>query len=91
MDLEAIKSQLVTNVYHIPAGKKVALHKHPKHDEIFYCIKGSGFGVLEDSEVELTVGKAFIVPAGVMHALRSDSEMYVTSFLIPVIDSERQE
>jgi len=51
----------------------------------FYCIKGEGFGVLENKDIELTVGKAFIVPAGVMHALRSDNEMYVTSFLIPKI------
>lgn len=85
MDLEKIKESVVTNVYHIPVDKKVALHKHPNHDEIFYCIKGEGFGVLEDSNVQLTVGKAFIVPAGVMHALKSDSEMYVTSFLIPKI------
>ncbi|MBZ9688323.1 cupin domain-containing protein [Clostridium estertheticum] len=86
MDLENIKSSIVNNVYHIPSGKKVTLHKHPKHDEIFYCIKGEGFGVLENSEVELTFGKAFIVPAGVMHALRSDSNLYVTSFLIPVVE-----
>ncbi len=49
------------------------MHKHPKHDEIFYCIKGEGFGVLENNEVELTIGKEFIVPAGVMHALRAES------------------
>ncbi|ERI93281.1 cupin domain protein [Clostridiales bacterium oral taxon 876 str. F0540] len=85
MDLENIKNSIATNVYHIPADKKVALHKHPNHDEVFYCIKGEGFGVLEDKDIELTVGKAFIVPAGVMHALRSDSEMYVTSFLIPKV------
>lgn len=83
MDLENIKNSIATNVYHIPAEKKVALHKHQNHDEVFYCIKGEGFGVLEDKDIELEVGKAFIVPAGVMHALRSDSEMYVTSFLIP--------
>ncbi|WP_097027794.1 cupin domain-containing protein [Clostridium peptidivorans] len=86
MNLENIKSSIVTNVYHIPADKKVPLHKHPKHDEIFYCIKGEGFGVLEDREVELTIGKAFIVPAGEMHALRSDSNLYVSSFLIPVVE-----
>jgi mannose-6-phosphate isomerase-like protein (cupin superfamily) len=86
MNLEDIKKSIVTNVYHIPADKKVALHKHPKHDEIFYCIKGEGFGVLEDREVELTIGKAFIVPAGEMHALRSDSNLYVSSFLIPVVE-----
>lgn len=83
MDLEDIKGSVVTNVYHIPADKIVKLHQHPKHDEIFYCIKGKGFGVLLESDVELEVGKAFIVPAGTMHALKSDSEMYVTSFLIP--------
>jgi len=41
-------------------------------DEIFYCMGDSGFGVLEDGEVPLNVGKAFIVPAGTMYALRSD-------------------
>lgn len=86
MNLDEVKQGIVTNVYHIPAEKKVALHKHVKSDEVFYCIKGEGFGVLEDSEVPLTVGKAFIVPAGQMHALRSDSELYVASFLIPVVE-----
>lgn len=84
MDLESIKKGIVTNVYHISADEKVPLHKHPKHDEVFYCIKGAGFGVFEDREVELTVGKAFIVPVGIMHALRTDGDLYVTSFLIPI-------
>jgi len=35
MDLENIKNSIATNVYHIPAEKKVALHKHPNHDEVF--------------------------------------------------------
>lgn len=86
MDLQNIKESIVTNVYHIDAQKKVALHKHPKHDEIFYCIKGEGFGVLEDREIKLTVGKEFIVRAGEMHALRTDSNLYVTSFLVPVVE-----
>lgn len=86
MDLEKIKQSIVTNVYHIPANKDVALHKHPKHDEVFYCVKGEGFGVLENDEIELTVGKVFIVPAGTMHALRSENDLYVSSFLIPVVE-----
>ena len=86
MDLKVIKESIVTNVYRIDAQKNVALHKHPKHDEIFYCIKGEGFGVLEGSEVELAVGKEFIVPAGEMHALRTNSDLYVASFLVPVIE-----
>jgi len=86
VDIEAIKKEIIKNVYHIVSDKKVSLHKHNKHDEVFYCIKGKGFGVLEDSEVELTVGKVFIVPAGTMHALRTDGDLFVASFLIPVIE-----
>lgn len=86
MDLESYKESIVNAVYHLTADRKVPLHKHIGKDEIFYCVKGAGFGVLEDSEVELTVGKAFIVPAGVMHSLRTDDNLYVTSFLIPVMD-----
>jgi quercetin dioxygenase-like cupin family protein len=88
MDLEKIKNAIVTNVYHIPAERKVPLHSHADHDEIFYCIKGEGFGVLENGEVELTIGKAFIVPAGVKHSMRSDDEIYVTSFLVPVVKKD---
>jgi AraC family transcriptional activator of pobA len=86
MDVNSIKESIVKNVYHIPSGLKVPLHKHAEQDEIFYCIKGSGFGVLEDREVELNVGSSFIVPAGTMHSLRSEGELYVSAFLVPVVD-----
>ncbi|MDD2198079.1 MAG: cupin domain-containing protein [Bacteroidales bacterium] len=86
MDKELLKSKIKTNAYQIKSDKNVALHKHQKFDEIFYCIKGSGFGVLENEEKEMTVGSVFLVKENVMHALRSDSEMWVTSFLIPVTD-----
>ncbi len=86
MDLENIKSSIVINVYHVPADKDVVLHNHLKYDEVFYCIKGEGYGILDDGQIELSVGKTFIVPAGMLHALSSDSDLYVTSFLIPAIE-----
>jgi AraC family transcriptional regulator, transcriptional activator of pobA len=58
-----------------------------EQDEILYCIKGSGFGVLEDGEIELNKGESFIAPAGAMHSLRSDGDFYVTAFIIPVVDN----
>lgn len=85
MDLLSVKENIVVNVYHIDSNKKVPLHKHPTHDEVFYCIKGQGFGVLENEKIELAVGKAFIVPAGILHSMESESDIYVTSFLIPII------
>jgi len=86
MDLNAIKEAIVTNVYHVTSETKVPLHKHDGKDEIFYCIKGSGFGVLEDKEIELTVGKEFIVKSGIMHSLRSEGNLYVSAFLIPMAE-----
>jgi quercetin dioxygenase-like cupin family protein len=88
MDLEAIKAKIVRNVYHIKSDKKVALHKHVNQNELFYCMKGEGFGVLENEEIELTEGKVFIVTAGTMHSLRTDANLWVSSFLIPVITEE---
>jgi len=85
-DLNFIKESIETHVYHIHSESIVHLNKHKELDEIFYCIKGSGFGVLEDGEVELNVGKLFLAPAGTIHSLRSDGDLYVTSFLVPVVD-----
>jgi quercetin dioxygenase-like cupin family protein len=86
MSLDDIKASIVTNVYHITADKKVALHKHSDKDEVFYCLAGAGFGVLEHGEEELAVGKTFIVKAGTMHALRTDADLYVASFLLPTVN-----
>jgi quercetin dioxygenase-like cupin family protein len=85
MDTNAVKDKIVTNVYYISPEKKVPLHKHEEHDEIFYCVQGEGYGVFECEEKELSIGKEFIVPAGKLHSLRSDSDLFVTSFLIPLI------
>lgn len=86
IDLEKLKGEIVTNVYHITSDRKVPLHKHSNQDEVFYCFKGSGYGVLEDSEIELSIGKVFIVPAGILHSARTDNDLYVASFLIPAVD-----
>jgi mannose-6-phosphate isomerase-like protein (cupin superfamily) len=85
MDTNSIKERIVTKVYHLTSETKVPLHKHEGIDEIFYCIKGSGFGVLEDSEELLSVGNAFIVSAGRLHSLRTDQDLVVASFLVPVV------
>ena len=86
MDLDAVKKAIATKVYHLTSETKVPLHKHGDKDEVFYCIKGGGFGVLEDKETDLAVGEAVIVRAGTMHSLRTDVDLFVTSFLVPVIE-----
>jgi len=85
VDLMLIKESVEKKVYHIPSNTVVPLHKHSGHDEVFYCIKGTGFGVREDGEIKLEVGKTFVAKAGALHSLRSDSDMYVVAVLVPVI------
>ena len=84
MDLKAMKESIETNVYHIKTGAVVPLHKHLAHDEVFYCIEGSGYGLTENSEVALNVGDAFIAQAGTAHGLRSEDNLHVTAVMIPV-------
>lgn len=85
-DKEALLAKIKTNVYQIRPDSNVPLHKHQHFDEVFYCLRGEGFGVLENGEEPLTPGRAFIVKENTLHALRTDSELWVSSFLIPVVE-----
>ncbi len=42
-------------------------HKHENEDEFFYVLSGRFTIDLEERSVELTAGKGFVVPKGVMH------------------------
>ncbi|WP_300667869.1 (2Fe-2S)-binding protein [Desulfoluna sp.] len=84
MDLDALKEMIETKVYHISPDVEVPLHEHPTQDEVFYCVKGSGFGVLEDEEIELNPGDVFVAPAGKMHSIKNDEPIVLTALLIPV-------
>lgn len=84
MDLSAIKKAIKTNVYRIHPDFEVPYHEHGTRDEIFYCIKGSGIGIVDGKEVELKVGDVMLAPAGAMHTLKTDDELYLTAVLIPV-------
>lgn len=86
MDLDLFKNAIEEKVYHISSSLQVPMHKHLGHDEVFYCIMGEGFGLLENSELPLSVGKVFPVKSGTLHALRSDTDLYVVAVLIPVVE-----
>lgn len=46
-------------------------HKHDDEDEFFYVVEGQFLIDLEDRTVELSAGKGFVVPKGVMHRPRA--------------------
>ena len=46
-------------------------HKHDHDDEFFYVVEGKLLIDLEDRDVELSAGQAFVVPKGVLHRTRA--------------------
>src|SRR6476660_936847 len=46
-------------------------HKHENEDEFFYVVSGQLLIDLEDRTIDLTAGKAVVIPKGVMHRPRA--------------------
>jgi mannose-6-phosphate isomerase-like protein (cupin superfamily) len=46
-------------------------HKHDNEDEFFYVVSGHFLIDLEDRIIDLTAGKAVVIPKGVMHRPRA--------------------
>jgi homogentisate 1,2-dioxygenase len=46
-------------------------HKHDNEDEFFYVVSGQFLIDLEDRVIDLTPGKAVVIPKGVMHRPRA--------------------
>ena len=52
-------------------------HAHEGEDELFLVLRGSMRIQMEDAEVELGPGDAFVVPAGVRHNPVADEECWL--------------
>ncbi len=85
MDLESFKKSIVVKAHHLFEETKVPLHKHHDFDELFYCFRGSGIGVVGNEEVEVTAGKTLLAPSGTMHTLKTTEDLYVLAFEIPLV------
>ena|SRR5689334_17827524 len=67
-------------------------HKHDQDDEFFYVVEGSLLLDLEGRTVELTPGKGFVVPKGVLHRTRAPERtvilMVENAGIVPTGDPE---
>jgi len=54
--------------------QSTVIHQHPKQDEVFYIIEGTGAIAFEDHEIEVVQGSHIFVPAGTPHGIRTDDD-----------------
>ncbi len=58
----------------IVPGDGIPVHKHGGEEELIYIEKGKGILTFDDDEFEVSPGWMSIVPRGVWHGLRNESE-----------------
>ncbi len=58
-------------------GQSTVKHLHPKQDEIFYIVEGTGKIVSDDQELPVSKSSVVFVPAGVKHGIQTveDSQL----------------
>jgi mannose-6-phosphate isomerase-like protein (cupin superfamily) len=72
----------------IRIDKGVALHTHPKGNEILYIVSGHGRGQIGDQTAEVGPGQIIVIPAGVPHKLErtGDDPLDIIDFSTPAFD-----
>jgi mannose-6-phosphate isomerase-like protein (cupin superfamily) len=59
------------------AGRELEAHVHADEDDAFYILEGELTFVLGDEEVDAPQGTFVLVPPGVEHAFRNDTDQVV--------------
>lgn len=59
----------------LPPGAQTEAHFHPRTEELYYVLQGSGVIRIEDEEAELKVGDAVSIDPGLRHQIRTVGEI----------------
>lgn len=59
----------------VPLGATTDMHYHPKAEEIYYVLEGTGLMRLGEEESFVRPGDAIAIPPGTPHNIRNDSEI----------------
>ncbi len=78
IDVARVNDQVVRMSY---VDGEFHWHKHNKHDELFYIIKGKLVIQLRDQpDITLSEGQMTVIPKGVEHCPKSEEPSYVLLF-----------
>ena len=58
----------------LPAGASTTRHRHPKTEEIYYLLEGTGLMDIDGQTQEVTVGDAIAIPPGAVHQITNQGE-----------------
>ncbi|MFG1777873.1 dimethylsulfonioproprionate lyase family protein [Micromonospora sp. NPDC049051] len=65
--------EFLTGVYRMEPGMKHPLHLHADSAEFYYVLSGTALFTVADEQFEAGPGTAMYIPAGVGHAIETDS------------------
>ena len=84
-----MKNLVVIEVILSPGGGH-ACHKHPRQEEVIYCIEGQGEQHLGEEKRALGPGDVVVIPVGVEHATfnTGQAEAKLLAMLGPAIDDQ---
>lgn len=58
----------------LPSGCSTQKHMHPKAEEIYYVLSGSGLLTIGEESQQLLAGDAVLIPSGAPHEFLNNSE-----------------
>ena len=77
--------KLVAEMVCYEPGQATPEHAHPKQDEIFYVVEGSGVMIINGEEISLKPSNLILVKANEKHGVRTlpDSRLVMMFFKAP--------
>ena len=58
---------IITEVYFLTPGQSIKKHKHPKEEQVFMVLKGSGVIMIEDKSYDVNTGSTVFIDKGQWH------------------------
>ena len=63
-------------------GASIGNHPHPKHDELYLVVEGTGIGILDGERFAIGSGDMYVLKAGQSHGMVNDSEQDLVFFML---------
>jgi quercetin dioxygenase-like cupin family protein len=63
-------------------GASIGNHPHPRHDELYLVVEGTGIGILDGERFAIGTGDMYVLKAGQSHGMHNDSDQPLVFFML---------